>query len=111
MHHIFIFLPGETRASTYSSTRWPPSNRWIRTWVRFPWSAPVRDRISAAPPRCSPDTRLGKKPRGCASGEQRGGATEILSQSEADQGKRTQLLIRQLSRKCRKRYGLKYADH
>ena len=83
----------------------------MRSWVRFPWSAPVRDRILAAPPRRSPDTRLGKKPRGCASGEQRGDAAKILSQTGAEHGKHTQLRIRGLSHKCRKRYGSKYADH
>ena len=69
----------------------------------------IRDRISAAPPRCSPDTRLGKKPRGCVEGEQRGSATEILTQTGAEHGKRTELRIRRLSRKCRKPYGSKYA--
>ena len=35
-------------------------------------------RISAAPPRCSPNTRLGNKPRECAFGEQWEDAAEIL---------------------------------
>ena len=39
---------------------------------------PIRRKISAAPPRCSPDTRLGNKPRGCVPGEQQDGADEIL---------------------------------
>ena len=51
------------------------------------------------------DIRLGKKPRGCASGEQRGGAAEILTWTGAEHRERTQLRIRRLSRKCRKRYG------
>ena len=38
---------------------------------------PIRRKISAAPPRCSPDTRLDNIPRGCVSGEQQGGADEI----------------------------------
>ena len=38
---------------------------------------PTRRRISAAPPHCSPNTRLDNKPRGCVSGEQQGGADEI----------------------------------
>ena len=38
---------------------------------------PIRRNISAAPPRCSPDTRLDNIPRGCVSGEQQGGADEI----------------------------------
>jgi hypothetical protein len=104
MHHIFI-LPGETHASTYISTRWAPSSRRIRSWLRSPCSTLVQVRISAAPPRCSPDTRLGKKPRGCASGEQWGGAAEILTRTGVEHGKRRQLRIRRLSRKCRKRYG------
>jgi len=48
---------------------------------------PDPSRILAAPPRCSPDTRLDKKPRGCASGEQRGGAAEILSRIEEEPGR------------------------
>jgi hypothetical protein len=57
------------------------------------------------------DTHLGKKLRGCASGEQPGGAAEILTWTEAEHGKRTQLRIRRLSRKCHKRCSLKYADY
>ena len=38
---------------------------------------PIRRKISAAPPRYSPNTRLDNKPRGCVSGEQQGGADEI----------------------------------
>ena len=38
----------------------------------------TRRRILVAPPRCSPNTRLDNKPRGCVSGEQQGGADEIL---------------------------------
>lgn len=62
----------------------------MRSWVRFPCSAPVRVRISAAPPYCSPDAHpLGFLPRR-VSGEQRGGATEILSRTGVEHGKRTQ---------------------
>src|SRR6187399_830468 len=57
-------------------------------WVRFPCSTPVRGKISAAPPRCSPDTRLDNKPRECAPGEQRGGADEILPRTKVEHGKR-----------------------
>ena len=39
----------------------------------------MRRRISAAPPRCSPDTRLDNKQRGCVRGEQQGGADEIYA--------------------------------
>ena len=38
----------------------------------------IRRNILAAPPRSSPDTHLGNKPRGCVPGEQQGGADEIL---------------------------------
>jgi hypothetical protein len=79
--------------------------------VHSPCSTLVRGRISAAPPRCSPDTCLGKKLRGCASGEQRRGAAEILTQTGVEYVKCTQLRIRQLSHKCRKRYVCKYVDH
>jgi hypothetical protein len=68
----------------------------MRSWVRFPCSAPVRVRISAAPPRCSPDAHpLGFLPRR-VSGEQRGGAVEILSRAGVEHGERTQLRIRRL---------------
>ena len=33
----------------------------------------------AAPPRCSPNTRLSNKPRGCVSREQQGDTVKILS--------------------------------
>src|SRR6185295_5579426 len=29
----------------------------MRTYGQFSWSTTIRDKISAAPPRCSPDTR------------------------------------------------------
>jgi hypothetical protein len=61
-------------------------------WVRFACSAPVRVRISSAPPRCSPDAHpLGFFLRG-VSGEQRGGAAEILSRTGVEHGERTQSL-------------------
>ena len=40
----------------------------------------MRRKISAAPPRYSPDTRLGNKQRECVPGEQQGGTDEILHQ-------------------------------
>jgi hypothetical protein len=58
--------------------------------VRSPCSTPIQDKISAAPTRCSPNTRLDKKARECASGEQRGGAAEILSWIGVEHGERTQ---------------------
>ena len=59
-------------------------------WVRSPCSTSIRDRILAAPPRCSPDAHsLGKLPRR-VSGEQRGGAVEILSRIGVERGERTQ---------------------
>ena len=62
----------------------------MRSWVHSLCSAPVWVRISAAPPRCSPDAHpLGFLPRR-VSGEQRGGAAEILSRIEVEQGERTQ---------------------
>ena len=39
----------------------------------------IRRKISAAPPRCSPDTRLCNKQRGCVPGEQQGGTDEIYA--------------------------------
>ena len=50
----------------------------------------IRRKISAAPPRYSPDTCLGKKSRECASGEQQGGADEILSRNGVEHGGHTQ---------------------
>ena len=68
----------------------------------------------AAPPRCSPDTRLGKKPRECASGEQQGGVAEILSQNGVEHGERTQSThTRAVRGNCwtiRMSYGDKYAS-
>ena len=59
-------------------------------WVRFPCSTPFRDKISAAPPRCSPDAHsLGLLPRR-VSGEQQGGAAEILSWNRVEHGEHTQ---------------------
>ena len=48
----------------------------------LPCRTPIRDKNSAAPPHCSPNTRLANKPRGCVSREQQGDAVEILSQIE-----------------------------
>ena len=39
----------------------------------------MRRKILAAPPRCSPDTRLGNKQRGCVPGEQQGRHCEIYA--------------------------------
>ena len=65
-------------------------SRRMRSWVRSPCSTPIRDRISVAPPRCSPDAHpLGFLPRR-VSGEQRGGAAEILSRIGVELGERTQ---------------------
>ena len=62
----------------------------MRSWVRFPCSTPVWVRISVALPRCSPYTHpLGFLPRR-VSGEQRGGAAEILSRIGVEHGERTQ---------------------
>ena len=47
-------------------------------------STPIRDRISAAPPRCCLDTRPAKEE--CVSGEQQGGDAETLSRTGADHG-------------------------
>ena len=84
----------------------------MRSWVRSPCSTPVRDRISAAPPRCSPDAHpLGFLPRR-VSGEQRRGATEILSRIGVELGERTQSthpLAVQKTWTIRKSYGYKYA--
>ena len=44
----------------------------------------IRDRISAAPPRCSLDTRPAKEE--CVSEEQQGGDAKTLSQTGADHG-------------------------
>ena len=68
----------------------PNPTRECVDWVRCPCSTPFRDKISAAPPRCSPNTRLGKMPRECASGEQQGGAAEILSRNGVEHEQRTQ---------------------
>ena len=62
----------------------------MRSWVRSPCSVLVRVRISVAPPRCSPDAHpLGFLPRR-VSGEQRGGAAEILCCIGVEQGEHTQ---------------------
>ena len=44
----------------------------------------IRRKILAAPPRCSLDTRLGNKQRGCVPGEQQGG-TDKNSASDPEQ--------------------------
>ena len=44
----------------------------------------IQHKISATPPRCSPDTRLGNKQRGCVPGEQQGG-TDKNSASDPEQ--------------------------
>ena len=60
---------------------------------RLPCSASILDRVSAAPPRCSPDAHsLGLLPRR-VSGEQRGGAAEILSRVGVEHGRRPNLHI------------------
>jgi hypothetical protein len=52
----------------------------------FQCSTPIGDRVSAASPRCSPDTHcLGLLPRRVF-GEQRGGAAEILSRIGVEHG-------------------------
>ena len=62
----------------------------MRSWVRFPCSTLVRVRILAALPRCSPDAHpLGFLPRR-VSGEQRGGAAEILTRTGVEHGECTQ---------------------
>ena len=62
----------------------------MRSRVRFPCSPLVWVRISVALPRCSPYAhRLGFLPRR-VSGEQRGGAAEILSWIRVEHGERTQ---------------------
>ena len=56
----------------------------------FPCPTPIQDRISAAPPRCSPNTRLDKGREDVYPENNMGGATEILSRIGVEQGKRTQ---------------------
>ena len=68
----------------------------MRSCIRSPCSAPVRVRISAAPPRCSLDAHpLGFLPKRVL-GEQRGGAAEILTRTGVERGEHTQLWIWQL---------------
>src|SRR4051812_16916036 len=68
----------------------------MRSWLHSLCSAPVRVRISAAPPHCSPDAHpLGFLPRR-VSGEQQGGAAEILTWTGAEHRECTQLRIRRL---------------
>ena len=70
--------------------RFPRTARGCVDWVRCSCSTPFRDRISAAPPCCSPDAHsLGILPRRVF-GEQRGGAAEILSRNGVEHGQRTQ---------------------
>ena len=70
--------------------RFPRTARGCVDWVRCSCSTPFRDRISAAPPYCSPDAHsLGILPRRVF-GEQRGGAAEILSRNGVEHGQRTQ---------------------
>jgi hypothetical protein len=90
----------------------PNPTRGCVDWVHSPCSIPIRDKILAVPPRCSPDTRLGKNPRGCASEEQWGGTVEILSRNGAKHGKRTESTHPPAVQKTwtiRKNYGYKYA--
>ena len=66
--------------------RFPRTARGCVDWVRCSCSTPFRDRISAAPPCCSPDAHsLGILPRRVF-GEQRGGAAEILSRNGVERG-------------------------
>ena len=66
--------------------RFPRTARGCVDWVRCSCSTPFRDRISAAPPCCSPDAHsLGILPRRVF-GEQRGGAAEILSRNGVEHG-------------------------
>ena len=70
--------------------RFPRTARGCVDWVRCSCSTPFRDRISAAPPCCSPDAHsLGILPRHVFA-EQRGGAAEILSRNGVEHGQRTQ---------------------
>ena len=70
--------------------RFPRTARGCVDWVRCSCSTPFRDRISVAPPCCSPDAHsLGILPRRVF-GEQRGGAAEILSRNGVEHGQRTQ---------------------
>jgi hypothetical protein len=62
----------------------------MRSWVHSPCSTLVRVRISAAPLCFSPDAHpLGFLPR-CVSGEQRGGAAEIMTRTGVEHGECTQ---------------------
>ena len=54
----------------------------MRSWGWFSCSTPIRGRISAAPPRCSPNTRLEKGD--CVSEEQRGDDAETPSRIGVD---------------------------
>ena len=56
----------------------PDPTRVYVDWVVSHALLPIRRKISVAPPRRSPDTRLGNKPRGCVPREQQGGADEIM---------------------------------
>jgi hypothetical protein len=47
-------------------------------------STSIRDRVSAAPPRCSPDTRPGRE--SVLFGDQQGGDTETLSRTGVEHG-------------------------
>ena len=66
------FLIGQDRSSSHLRICGPSM---------FPWSCTVLEKISAAPPCCCPNTCLDNEPRGCASEEQQGDATEILSRT------------------------------
>jgi hypothetical protein len=62
----------------------------MRSWVHSLCSTLVQVRILAAPLCCSPDAHsLGFLPRH-VSGEQRGGAAEILPRTEVEHGECTQ---------------------
>ena len=66
--------------------RFPRTARGCVDWVRCSCSTPFRDRISVAPPCCSPDAHsLGILPRRVF-GEQRGGVAEILSWNGVEHG-------------------------
>lgn len=85
--HAIAYLPPQLFRIVQ---HFPRTTRGCVDWVHFSFSTPFRDTISAPPPRCSPDTHslvfLSRR----VSGEQRGGAAEILSRNVAEHGERTQ---------------------
>ena len=85
MHSIAYLSPQLFRIVQH----FPRTARGCVDWVRCSCSNPFRDRIPAAAPCCSPNTRLGKMPRESASGEQQGGAAKILTQNGVEHGQRT----------------------